>query len=320
MDIIYVPESGDPEPWQSIERLPPSGYVWIDVEREHANDWVELVMRLTGVGLHEGHVRDSLNLKHPSFYDGTSEYEMIIFRSLAPDGNEGQFASHATAFFLLNRLLVTVRPAHSRSIPAVKARVLNRQGRISRRSFGLMHQIMSTMVDRFLAMREPLSEQLDLWRHELLDPRHPYSDWLALMDYQSQLRLLSLLCEGQEDAIMQWREETGADIDEHMAVRYNDLIEHIGRITRFASEQQKEVEALVQLHFSAVAHRTNDIVRVLTVVSAIFLPLTLVAGIFGMNFEHMPELHYRYAYFVALGGMVGVAVGLLILFRYKRWI
>ena len=320
MDIIYIPESGDPEQRDSIDHLPAQGYVWLDIERESGTDWVELVARLSRVALHEGHVKDSLNPRHPSFYDGTSEYEMIIFRSLAPDSGEGQFASHATAFFLLDRLLVTVRPAESRSFPVVKTRLLSKQGRVSRRTFGLMHQIMNTMVDRFLAMREPLTGQLERWRHDLLDPHHPYSDWMELMDYQSQLRSLSLLCEGQEDAIQQWREETSVEMDEHMTVRFNDLIEHIGRITRFAGEQQKEVEALVQLHFSAVAHRTNDIVRVLTVVSVIFLPLTLVAGIFGMNFQYMPELGYRYGYFLALGGMLGLALVLLIIFRIKHWI
>jgi len=73
------------------------------------------------------------------------------------------------------------------------------------------------------------------------------------------------------------------------------------------------------LHFSAVAHRTNEIMRVLTVLSAIFLPLGLVAGIFGMNFEYMPELKMHNAYFFALGGMVTLAVVLLIIFRVKRW-
>ena len=320
MDIIYIPASGDPEQLASLDTLPATGFVWLDIERENSADWLELIAALSGVKLHEGHLKDSLNARHPSFYDGTSEYDMIIFRSLAPDSEEGQFASHATAFFLLENLLVTVRPAESRSIPVVKTRLLNRQGRVSRRTFGLMHQIMSSMVDRFLAMREPLTEQLQRWRQDLLDPHHPYSDWMALLDYQSQLRTLSLLCEGQEDAIIQWREETGIEMDEHMAVRFNDLIEHIGRVTRFAGEQQKEIEALVQLHFSAVAHRTNDIVRVLTVVSAIFLPLTLVAGIFGMNFQYMPELGYHYGYFVALGGMLALAVVLLIVFRIKHWI
>ena len=88
----------------------------------------------------------------------------------------------------------------------------------------------------------------------------------------------------------------------------------------YAEDQQSEVESLVQLHFSAVAHRTNEIMRVLTVVSAIFLPLSFVAGVFGMNFEIMPGLKHPYGYFIALGGMAVVAVGLLVLFRVRRWI
>jgi len=320
MQIVYFPEKGATELRDSVEHLPAQGFLWLDVDRELPNDWVDLVGKLTGVTLHEGHVRDAYNIKHPSYYDGTSEYEMIVFRSLSPNGADGHFASRATAFFLLNRVLVTVRPADSRSITEVKARLLEQKGRVPRRPMGLMHLVMSAMVDRFLAMREPLTQQLEEWQQHLLDPRHPFDDWMALMDYRGQLRSLSLLCEGQEDAILQWRENTDAEIDDHLAVRFNDLNEHIRRVTRFATEQQSDVESLVQLHFSAVAHRTNDIVRVLTVLSAIFLPLSLVAGIFGMNFQYMPELQFKYAYFIALGGMATLAAILLIIFRVKRWI
>jgi len=154
----------------------------------------------------------------------------------------------------------------------------------------------------------------------LLDPKHPFNDWLALMNYRSQLRILELLCEDQEDAVTQWRENTDIDLSEHLTVRINDLVEHIRRVYKFATNQGIEVESLVQMHFSAVAHRTNEIVRVLTVLSAIFLPLTLVAGIFGMNFENMPELKLHYGYFIALGGMAALAAGLLVLFRIRHWI
>ena len=76
----------------------------------------------------------------------------------------------------------------------------------------------------------------------------------------------------------------------------------------------------MQVNFSAVAHRTNEVMRMLTVVSAIFLPLTLVAGIFGMNFEYMPELKWKYAYFVVLSVMVLAGCVLLWLFRRRRWL
>ena len=130
---------------------------------------------------------------------------------------------------------------------------------------------------------------------------------------------MQMVFEEQEEAIQFWREDTDIQIDDHLAVRLNDLIEHIRRVTRFTADQQHEVDSLINLHFSAVAHRTNEIMRVLTVLSAIFLPLSLVAGIFGMNFENMPELHYQNAYFFALGGMVFLAVGLLVVFKVKRW-
>ena len=85
MDIIYIPASGDPEQLASLDTLPATGFVWLDIERENSADWLELIAGLSGVKLHEGHAKDSLNARHPSFYDGTSEYDMIIFRSLAPD-------------------------------------------------------------------------------------------------------------------------------------------------------------------------------------------------------------------------------------------
>ncbi|MGD8483480.1 MAG: CorA family divalent cation transporter, partial [Thioalkalispiraceae bacterium] len=137
--------------------------------------------------------------------------------------------------------------------------------------------------------------------------------------YTSDLRKLENLCEEQIEALQEWREDTVTEFDDHISVRFNDLVEHIERVLKFSVAQKQEAEALVQLHFSAVAHRTNEIMRVLTVLSAIFLPLSLVAGIFGMNFEYMPELKMHNAYFFALGGMATIAVILLIIFRIKRW-
>ncbi len=321
MEIIQTRDRGTVEVLDSVRALPATGYIWLDCVRgEDDERWPGLVEQLTGIRVHERHLKDAANPDHPSFADYTSEYELIVFRSLAPETGEERFASRATAFLIFDHLLVTVRPADSRSVLGAKERILNLRGRVPIRPVGLMHLILSTMVDRFLSLRDPLSAQLDEWRRNLLDPDHPFNDWMALMEYRSQLRTLGLLCEGQEDAVGAWRDFTDTEIDDHLAVRYNDLMEHIRRVRKFAEDQQSEVESLVQLHFSAVAHRTNEIMRVLTVVSAIFLPLSFVAGVFGMNFEIMPGLKHPYGYFIALGGMAVVAVGLLVLFRVRRWI
>ena len=320
MDILLVDTAQVTQTSDLPERLPESGFLWLDIIRGEDTDWPQRVLQLTGVAIHERHISDSQNETHPSHYDDTNEYEMLIFRGLSPAGQTSDFKTRPAVFILLDRLLVTIRPQDSVSVASIKPRLLDKSVRIPQRPAGLMHQLMTVMVDRFMALRQPLLARFDTWRVDLLDPRNPYEDWMAVMNYTSDLRKLERLCDEQITALQAWQEETDTEFDDHIAVRYHDLIEHVQRVYKFAIAQKQEAEALVQMHFSAVAHRTNEIMRILTLLSAIFLPLSLVAGIFGMNFEYMPELKMHYAYFVVLGSMLTLAVVLLILFKVKRWL
>ncbi len=319
MDILlFAPANGAPRKLDQIEARPDEGFLWLDFTRDQDTGWHETVARLGGK-VHEGHVRDSLNPAHPSFFDSTSGYDMVIFRGLAPEMKDDQFSTHPVAFFLFDHMLVTVQPGESRSVRAVKERMLSQSGRQPTDPAALMHLILNAMVDRFLALREPLTRQMEYWTERLIDPRRRSDKWYRVMNHRKQLRRLEILCDEQEDALVSWRDSTRQELGEGLFVRYTDLLEHIRRVGKFAIGQQHEVEGLMQLHFSAVAHRTNEIMRLLTVLSAIFLPLTLIAGIYGMNFEHMPELHSRYGYFFTLAGMVLLAAILLGWFRWKKW-
>lgn len=319
MDIVRLAEGKTPERLERVDALPEKGLVWLDAVYDEPG-WAEEIQRLAGVTIHEYHLSDAKNRAHPCYYDNTAHYEMVVFRSLSPETGRDLFATRPTVFFLIDHLLVTIRPPDSRSITEIKEKLLEQKIRVPRRPIGLCHIVLTAMVDRFMALREPLMEKLDYWRDALIDPKNPFDDWMLVLGHRNHLHKLESLCEEQEIALLSWQEETKAEMDDHLAVRLADLLEHIQRVKRFAVDQQSQVEALVQLHFSAVAHRTNEIMRVLTILSAVFLPLSLIAGIFGMNFEFMPELKWRYSYFVALGGMVALAIGLLVLLRRKRWL
>ena len=319
MDILLIENDQVNQLSEMPSSIPDSGFLWLDIIRDQDNNWHQLVEKATGVAIHDRHINDSLNVNHPSYYDGMDQYEMIIFRGLSPAGQTHDFTTRPAVFFLMPQLLVTIRPSDSVSVAKVKPRLLDKVVRIPKRPAGLMHLLMTIMVDRFLALRKPLTERFEVWSGELLNPRSPFQDWMTVMNYTSDLRKLERLCEEQIDALQGWREDTSTEFDDHITVRFNDLVEHVGRVLKFSVSQKQEAEALVQLHFSAVAHRTNEIMRVLTLLSAIFLPLGLIAGIFGMNFEYMPELKMHYAYFYALGGMATLAIILLIIFKIKRW-
>lgn len=320
MDILLIDKDQVTQLDSLPKGLPGKGFLWLDIVRGKDSDWPQQLNKLGGVTIHERHISDCLNDNHPSHYDSTNDYEMLIFRGLSPAGQTAVFTTRPAVFVLLDRILVTIRPEDSVSVATVKPRLLDKMIRIPRRPAGLMHLLMTIMVDRFMATRDPLLERFDQWSSRLLDPKDPFNDWMVVMNFTSDLRKLERLCDEQITALQNWQEDTDTEFDDHMTVRFNDLIEHVQRVLKFASYQKQEAEALVQLHFSSVAHRTNEIMRVLTLLSAIFLPLGLIAGIFGMNFEYMPELKMRYAYFFVLGGMVTLAAILLVLFRIKRWL
>jgi magnesium transporter len=318
MEILHI-EQGGVSPWTGEGEMPASGLLWIDCTRGSDADWQTLLQRLDGTVIHERHLHDSLNEGHASFFDYTSDYDMIIFRGMeGGDFAEGSRTLPIT-FFISERVLVTVQSGQSHSIAAVRQRLSLRSQRMPTESTALLHLILNTMVDRLLSVREPLITQMEHLTDELLSVQRSSDDWQGLLAHRRRLRQLEILCEEQEDAILAWRDSDPDGLNEPLRVRFTDLLEHIRRMTKFAQQQQHELDSVLQLHFSAVGHRTNAIMRTLTLLSAIFLPLTLIAGIYGMNFENMPELHSRYGYFLTIGGMALLALVLLTLFRIKRW-
>jgi uncharacterized membrane protein len=170
--------------------------------------------------------------------------------------------------------------------------------------------MLNLMVDSYLELRKVLSTELDHWQQGLLAPRQRGdADWGALMTSRNALHMLQDLCEEQNDAMQEWldaqREQpppwmTQQERDGLLA-RARDVVEHIQRVTHHVHRMEQSAETAVQIHFSAVGNRTNDIMRTLTALTAIFLPLNLIAGIFGMNFELLPLTHQAAGFWWTLG-------------------
>lgn len=333
--------------------LRPGELLWIDCHYDEARAWVDPVSRLCGVSVFENHLLDAENRAHQSYFESTQGYEMMVFRGLAvgtPHADDPmpiRIRTRPMVFFLMPRCLVTVRAPDSRIVPNLQERLLDGARAQQRRPAGpeeLQLRLLNALVDRYLDLRQPLTEQIERAQRMLLDPRRPFRDWFALLEARGELRKLEQLCEEQLDALQAWRDsreeraaspEAGATgplsdqsawaqadalgpLSDAAAVRVNDVATHIQRVLSQARRLQESAETGVQLHFASTAHRTNEIMRMLTAITAIFLPLTLITGIFGMNFEFIPGLHARNAFWVAIGVMALIALALIVYFRARR--
>jgi magnesium transporter len=320
MELWNIEPGKTASPMAPDGSLPEQGFAWLDVAYEEVDRVQAEVERLTGVHIFDVHIGDAKTLSHPSFFDNTDSYEVVVFRGLSPESTVDEIVTRPMTFFNLDKLLVTIRAADSRSVVQVKSRFVNLPGKAPQSPDDLMQRLLSAMVDHYLELRQPLAQRLDTWQHALLDPRQPFSDWGKLLRSRQQIRELQNLCEEQRDAIQEWRDYRVADLPQAMQARFADIVEHIERVLNHARTIESQAESAVQLYFAAMSHKTNEIMRLLTLITAIFMPLTLITGLFGMNFDFIPWLHRSDGFWLSLAAMIGVVVGMLAYFRYKRWV
>ena len=194
----------------------------------------------------------------------------------------------------------------------------------------LMLRMVNHMVDNYLELRRLLTKQLDHLQQALFDPYGSFDGWKVLLDSRNTLHLLEDVCEDQRsaitewiDALDEWPEEADASARrerELLRVRSRDVLEHIERVLSHVRRLESSAETAVQMHFSAQGHRTNAIMRTLTVLTAIFMPLNLVTGFFGMNFEGLPLIHSMKGFWIVFFCMLLLAVGLIVFFWRKRYL
>ena len=194
----------------------------------------------------------------------------------------------------------------------------------------LMLRIVNHMVDSYLDLRRLLTRQFGYLQQELFSNRNQFNHWQALLDARNTLHMLEDTCEDQRSAMQEWidaLEEWPLSADPHVTrerevlrVRSRDVHEHVERVLAHVRRLESSAESAVQIHFSAQGSRANDIMRTLTVLTAVFLPLNLITGIFGMNFELMPLLKRPEGFWLAMLMMAGVAFGLIWWFRRRRYI
>ena len=194
----------------------------------------------------------------------------------------------------------------------------------------LMLRMVNHMVDNYLELRRLLTKQLDHLQQSLFDPYGNFDGWKVLLDSRNTLHLLEDICEDQRSAITEWIDaldewpeeaEAAARRDrELLRVRSRDVLEHIERVLSHVRRLESSAETAVQMHFSAQGHRTNAIMRTLTVLTAIFMPLNLVTGFFGMNFEGLPLIHSMKGFWIVFGVMLFIGVSLSVFFWRKRYL
>ena len=298
-------------------RSDPQSRIWIDLQGEPLEDEQAL---LESFECHPLAIIDAHKDRHPPKVEEFETHTLIIYRGVSSFDAELNYQPQQISFFIGERYLISLHPSLAMSID----RMLSQDGSVLlKKSPG--HIALKVMYISAGFYQESLLEfetQLSVLEDELVDNG---TDTLMkrIIGYRSRLlkmrRVFNYhLAITQELQNFDYEHLPRNDEDTEHAI--NDVHERFERLYSLTNMYYEICSDLIDGYMSLSSHQLNLTMQVLTVITAIFVPLSFLAGLYGMNFTYMPELTYRYGYFVLLGVMAVIALGLVWLFRRKRWL
>ena len=331
-------------------------FQWVDCIREdvvnHAEEWQKKIKAITDLSINEFHIRDILNIDHPCDFDTMEDYDVLIFRKIITpedhiennnsvgEQHESIFGLATTpiSFIVSQHILVSVREQGNQAVDNYVQRFQsilqrsiqeqNKPRKLPQSPIDLSLRLLNTIIDGYLALRTPLTRRVEHWQRELLQGRKRFNQWPQLFQENMAFQQVENLCEEQIETLQELRDELMENyhhlMGEHatespdlLLVRMNDLVSHLERTQKHTSRLRMAIQSAIDLHFNAIANQTNENMRILAIITAVFAPLTLLTGVYGMNFEFIPGLKSPLGFWMMLGVMLLCTV-LLLYYFYRQ--
>jgi len=318
---IFLNRNGQTESVKSIDRTwlnhSSNTFLWVDLAEPSIP---ELLILSDTFAFHPLSVEDArAELHYPKIeaYDG---YLYAILHGIAFHDEGEDFQTRDVDFFIGHNYLVTVHNGHSRSIQDLQDNAVRNTKVMSEGPVALFHRIVDAMVDHYRPEVEKLEDRLDELESEAFD-RPSQETIRRILCEKRRVSGLRRIVIPQRDVMSRLARRDFVDISTDMSFRFRDLYDHLQRLADDTMIFQDRITGILDAYLSNVSNRLNEVMKVLTVFTTIFMPLTLLSGIFGMN-VHIPQFPGGDAiqfWWLVLAMMV-IVLSMLVYFKRKRWL
>jgi magnesium transporter len=291
---------------------------WIDITGLHNTELIGEVG--TAFNIHPLVLEDILNTGQRPKMEELDDYIFIIVKMMRIDKADQKMHSEHLGMVIGKKQVITFQERPGDVFDPVRERLKNPNGRIRRSPADyLAYALLDTIVDNYLILIEQLGEQIEDVESEILE--NPGKEILAKMNgYIRELNYLRKSIRPAKDAFLQLGRLDSDLLHETTTPFIRDLNDHITQAVETMDTYGEMLHDFLDIHSTNVGNRLNEIMKFLTIFSAIFIPLNLLAAIYGTNFEYMPELGFRYGYFIFLGVISFLGTIMFLVFKRKKWI
>jgi len=291
--------------------------LWVDIQ-DPQHETLEPLLE-TRVGFHELAAEDSLSANTLPKYDRFKNYDFFIFRAVDLNLSEHGSQTYKLAAFLGPEFVFTIHRERMQAVENVQARLPSDRRILDNGPDFLLYNVVDQMVDSHFPLLEKIEECVDTLQESIFQNADP-RQLDELLHLKRDINILRRVSMPQRELLNQISRGDAQFIQPQFLIYFRDVYDHMFRISETIDVERDLMAATMEAYLSVMANRTNEIMKVLTIFSSIMLPMTVIAGIYGMNFDHMPELHWKYGYPFALGLMAVTAALLLTWFYRKAWV
>jgi magnesium transporter len=291
---------------------------WINVDGVHDIEAIEVLGRL--LGLHPLVVEDIANTGQRPKMEDYPDHVYVVLKMLSYDEDSSQVVAEQVSMILAENVVVSLQEREGDVFDGVRDRIRSAKGRI--RAMGadyLVYALLDAIVDNYFAVCERLGEKTEPLHEELMEGPSPRT--------LQEIHKIKAEVLFMRKALWPLREVIGGLARAEMplfaeATRLylRDVHDHTIQVIETMETYRDMVSGMLDMYLSSVSNRMNEVMKVLTIIATIFIPLSFVAGVYGMNFRYMPELGWRWGYPLALGVMLAVAGVMLSYFRKRDWV
>ncbi|MBL8002335.1 MAG: magnesium/cobalt transporter CorA [Flavobacteriales bacterium] len=291
---------------------------WLDIDGLDDDTMIRTVGER--YGLHPLLLEDVLNFDHRPKVEEFQDTLFVVARMLSLDEETGGIEMEQVSFVLSRGMLISFQERPGDILEPIRERIRRNLGRVRKHGADyLLYALLDVIVDNYFLIVENLGERIqELERKVTVRPGN--EDLLTIQEIRSLLITVTRYVTPTRELAGRLNTLQSELIDKGTRRYINDLQDHTVYIADSINTFRDMLTNLENTYHAGVNMRMGQVMKLLTVISTIFIPLTFIVGVYGMNFDHMPELHWRFGYYMVMGLMLTISLVMLLWFRKKRWL
>jgi magnesium transporter len=290
---------------------------WYDIRGLHDTEFIQQIGNTFNI--HPLILEDIADIHQRPKFDEYESGIFIIIKALTFDQEARKVSTEQVSIFFLKGLVISFQEAVTDLFEGVRNRINTGSGRVRQRgSDYLSYALIDNIVDHYYVVLDGFEESIESLEDQLLNDLNDNIKQ-KIHSLKKELLIVRKSIFPLREAISRFAKCEDDQIDDRTKVFVRDVYDHTIQIMDTIDSYRDMLNGLEDLYLSELSYKMNQVMKILTLIATIFIPLTFLVGVYGMNFEYIPELHWRYSYFTLWGIMIILFVGLMYFFKRKKW-